>query len=504
MQQHELELKFGVPAAALESLRSALRARGASRLRLQARYHDTADGLLASHLIALRLRLEGRRWVQTLKAPGDGSVHRLEHEVAVPLRPGGQQAPALDIRRHQGSAAGKALEAALGCELGDAPGGAPAAAPPAALVERHATDIWRLHCLLQDAAGTQIEVALDTGTASAGPHSVPIAELELEHKGGPVQGLFDLAAAWVAHGGLWLSTISKAERGERLLRGAAAPPPVKARPLQPAAHADGPALLRAMLQSVLEQVLGNASNVAEGVAEDDTVHQLRVGLRRLRTLLRELAALSPAIVPAWDAALAHTFGQLGQRRDAQAVAAAVRPLLEAAAAPRLAWQAPASADPASSVREPAFQSTLLAVLALAHAGDGRFTPMSAEAAHDLIAGRLRKLHRQVTRDGEHFEQLALAAQHRVRKRVKRLRYLAEFSIALWPGTQQRRYLKRLAAAQDALGRHNDVAVAAQAFHHDAANQPDAWFAAGYLQAHLAVTGRAARKALVKLPRHSRF
>ena len=86
----------------------------------------------------------------------------------------------------------------------------------------------------------------------------------------------------------------------------------------------------------------------------------------------------------------------------------------------------------------------------------------------------------------------------MRKRLKRLRYLAELTIDLWPQDQVQRYLKRMAAAQDALGHHNDVAVAAAAFRADASTQPASWFAAGYLEAHLAVTARAARKALTRV------
>jgi len=59
------------------------------------------------------------------------------------------------------------------------------------------------------------------------------------------------------------------------------------------------------------------------------------------------------------------------------------------------------------------------------------------------------------------------------------------------------WLKRVNAAQDALGHHNDVAVAAAAFRNEARTQSTAWFAAGYLQARLAVTARAARKELTK-------
>ena len=480
----ELEVKLRVPDTALPSLRNALRAHGAKPLRLQARYFDTADGRLARQEVALRLRLEGRRWMQTLKATGKGAVHRLEHEAHVArVR---NQVPVIDVHRHDGSDAGNALAAAL------------RATPAAALAERHASDVRRLRCLLRDAQGCEIEAALDIGSARAGERSVPIAELELEHKGGPLQGVFELAAAWIQHGGLWICTISKAERGERLLSRDAQPAAVKARPPVLDRNADGPALMRALLQSVLEQVLGNASDVAEGVTAAETIHQLRVGLRRLRTVLRELAVLSPAIVPEWDGLLSAAFAKLGQRRDQEVVAAAVRPLLEAAAAPLLSWQARESADPVAVVRETSFQLTLLAILALAHAGAEQFAPLSTAATRELLSKRLAELHHQVAQAGRQFEKLPLERQHRARKRLKRLRYLAELTGGLWPRDAVQRYLKSLSVAQDALGRHNDVAVAAAAFRADARTQATAWFAAGYLEAHLAVTARAARKALTKV------
>lgn len=506
----ELELKFRIPDASLDSLRLALRAHGAKRTRLQARYFDTADSLLARHLIALRLRLEGRHWVQTLKAAGSGAVHRLEHEVRVPGT--ASVVPALDLRLHEGSEAGLALQGAMH------------AAPGAVLLERHATDITRLHCMLQTAGGTVVEVALDSGCAMAGTNSVPVIELEIEHKGGPIDGLFELAGAWIQHGGLWLCTITKAERGQRLMGLQEQSPVLMPGRPQLLPSADGPTLLRALLQATLAPVLAAASEVAEGDTTADTIHQLRVALRRLRTVLRELSALSPSIVPAWDSALSHTFGQLGQTRDQQAVVAAVQPLLQAAEAPRLHWQAATAVEPASAVREPAFQATLVAILALAHAGPERFAPLSAQQVMTLLSARLHKLHGQVARDGRRFEQLPTPQQHRVRKRLKRLRYLIDLTAALWPERAARhdtkrgakrdtkrdtkrdikRYLKRLSTAQAALGLHNDVAVAAEAFRGDAVAHPDAWFAAGWLQAHLAVTARKAHKALRKVADSGRF
>ena len=278
------------------------------------------------------------------------------------------------------------------------------------------------------------------------------------------------------------------------------PPATKARAPQLVPGIGGAALMRACLQSALEQVLANVSDIAEGITAAETIHQARVGLRRLRSVLRDLAALSPAIAPDWDSVLAATFAHLGELRDDEVVAQAVRPLLQAAAAPRLSWQPRGRADPVATVRDKIFQRTLLAILALAHADDASFAPLSPPATRAWLTQRLGLLHEQVTRDGRRFQRLPLERQHRVRKRLKRLRYLMELTADLWPQPSVQTYLKRLAAAQDALGHHNDVAVAAAAFRADAAEHPAAWFAAGYLQAHLAVTARAARKQLVKVAR----
>lgn len=484
----EVELKFCVPEVELASLRHALQGLGARRTRMRAHYFDTADGALARHRVALRLRLEGRRWMQTLKAVGDGAIHRLEHEVHVPGP--ASRCPTLDLRRHDGSAAAPLLAAAL------------LTAADATLGEQYATDIWRLHVEMLDAGGTCVEAALDVGQVLAGGRTAPITEFELEHKAGPPQGLFDLAAACVRRGGLWQSTVSKAERGQRLRAAQTTPRATKARPPRLAADADGAALMRALLQSALEQVLANASELAAAAHDPEVLHQFRVGLRRLRVVLRELAPLAPTIQPEWEGALAATFAKAGERRDQDAAVVAVRPLLQAAAAPAIEWHAPTVSDPGAAVRDADFQAALLEVQALAHAGDERFARLSATLARKFVATRLRDLHRRVTRAGRRFERLPTKEQHRVRKQLKRLRYLAEFTLALWPDRDPRRCRRRLALVQEALGLHNDVALAAAAFRADAVERPEAWFAAGYLQAHLAVTARAARRALASLGRGS--
>ncbi|HEY4066645.1 MAG TPA: CHAD domain-containing protein [Burkholderiaceae bacterium] len=524
----EFELKFQVPESCLDSLTDELKAHGARSTRLLARYFDTADGALRANRLALRLRKEGRAWVQAVKGDGGSAVQRLEHEVRLRV-PSGTQ-PMLDPTLHRGSAVGEALRALLLQIASARRNGTPepeltetgAAAP--LLIERCSTDVMRRACVLQP-LGSGVEVALDLGTIRAGEREVRICELELELKSGDPRGLFALAQAWRAHGGLWLDVRPKSERGALLISGRLYGAAAKARP--PVVHRQmtGPQLFAGAVRSALDAVLANSSELAAGSNDEEHVHQLRVGLRRLRGLLRDLAPLGTGVDAAWAPALAVTFAQLGALRDNQSVARAVRPLLERAGAPRLAWAMPtAELDPGAVVREARFQAALLAMLEhalLAHVPVDRrsldHTPLDAalaatplpiglspEQALAHIADRLSTLHRQVVRDGRRFEALPLERQHEVRKRLKRLRYLAEFAAPLWPGKAARRYLKPLARAQDALGHHNDIAVAADKFHADADQDPRSLFAAGYLFAHLAVTAREAQQALLPIAALRRF
>jgi CHAD domain-containing protein len=97
-----------------------------------------------------------------------------------------------------------------------------------------------------------------------------------------------------------------------------------------------------------------------------------------------------------------------------------------------------------------------------------------------VGKRLARLFKQVRADAARFEALDDTARHRLRKRVKRLRYLSEFVGTLFRPSPLRRFLKRLAPAQEALGDFNDVCVARALFKDAAADDPLAMFALGWL------------------------
>ncbi|MFH0132787.1 CHAD domain-containing protein [Variovorax sp. VaC1] len=530
MAAMEIEFKFCIPAGRLKAVEAALRRGTVVRTRLQARYFDTVDQQLAAHGMVLRLRKEGRRWVQTVKATGDNALHRLEHNVDLGAA---GAAPGIDPLRHQGTPVGERLAKLL------ADGAVP-------LVERQSTDIVRLtrDVRVTGPGGAVVEMALDVGkvVAHAGTpeqRESPVCELELELKRGDVQGLVSLARRWSQQHGLWFSTISKAERGARLLAAQDSVPAVKAEaPRFAVQHPDGRAIQQAVIASCLAQMLPNASEIAAGSTDEEQIHQLRIGIRRLRTALRELAGLDAASglldAGGWEPPLIDAFRALGALRDREQVVKLAQPQLRDAGAPDFdplagddaAAHAP---SPGDVVRASAFQNVLVSLIGFTAAGPEEAAPassaqeetvetipsaprpMSADAARRLLRKRLQQLHKQAARDGARFEALDTESQHRVRKRLKRLRYLAEFVAPLFEAQDKgrdkdaaERYLKALRPAQDALGEFNDEAVALALYREATARDARAWFAVGWFSARHAAGAKACRKALEKIEGAPRF
>ena len=194
MTMTEFELKLEIPSHRLVPVVAAMKQGQATRQRLRATYFDTPDQALARQGIVVRMRKEGRKWVQTAKAPGGGPLARLEHNVPVAADPAGTT-PAVELARHSGTPAGKAIRRALKLK-------ARAAFPP--LVPLYQTDIARLSCSVRQGE-SEVEIALDQGRIVAGDRSEPVRELEIELKQGGRGDAVQLARQWCGSHGLWLS-----------------------------------------------------------------------------------------------------------------------------------------------------------------------------------------------------------------------------------------------------------------------------------------------------------
>lgn len=221
----EIELKFQIPADALDAVQAELACldegsrNPLGALALRAAYFDTPQRHLARSRMALRVRQEGDAWVQTLKSGGTHTMVRLEdNRPATPVAPG--EPLQADLSRHS-QAAQKALVQALGWQAGQDPQGA-----QVGLVELYRTDITRHRAHLRVAEGTpyegRIELALDLGHITAGALSVPVRELEIELLSGHPMAVVLAGHDWVKRRGLWLDTQTKAHRGDALARQAAA------------------------------------------------------------------------------------------------------------------------------------------------------------------------------------------------------------------------------------------------------------------------------------------
>ncbi|MGE8319253.1 MAG: CYTH and CHAD domain-containing protein [Comamonas sp.] len=493
----EVEFKFHIPVGRLAALQAAAQHGDATTVRLQARYFDTQGGALASRGIALRLRKEGDRWVQTVKARGDGPLDREEHNVKVEA-----SNPSVQPELHAGTQAGKQLREALDGTEGP-------------LEEIYRTDIDRAIRNLSFDGGV-VEMALDTGKIVAHGGSerekqAPVCELELELKEGPVSGLVELARQWAAQHGLLVNTVSKAERGERLLAAEWGRPATKARAMVAPGgirqFLRGPALQRAAVANCLAQILGNASEIVEGSGNETHVHQLRTGIRRLRTVLRELDALAPgAFDPAWEPPLVEAFRGLGELRDREQAVQTIGTELKEAGAPPTDAPAPAGiASPLDIVRTPAFQATLIALmgftvrLADGRAPDTTGASLAARDTRKYLHRRLRALYKKVHKDAGRFKALSIDEQHRVRKRLKRLRFLAEFAAPAIQG-EAGKFLGSLQPALFALGRLNDERVASTLYREMADTDPRAWFGVGWLAARRKASVKATTKALARMQR----
>jgi inorganic triphosphatase YgiF len=459
----EVEIKLQVPAGSLAALRRELARGRCSVTRLAATYFDTRQAALAQAGLVLRLRREGRRWVQALKAPGDGLLERAEHEVD---RGVARAMPALDLAAHDAHAAGRALRHALD-------GATPE--PVFTVVVRRSAREVRI-------GPARIELAFDEGAISAGNARTPVCELELELLAGPVEALAALAQRWAERHGLWLDTRTKSERGWLLARSAAASPAAGYSAPRMARDVTPDAALRAALRSALAQWLPNASALAAGAGDATHVHQARVGLRRLLALLREFGHWSNAVDVGWRERAGFVFDQLGGTRDRDVLEAQLLPALRAAGAPplRLPEATDTSPSPQAACRAPDATRCAIELLAFAHGAPAPDAPAGDATA--LAAERLARLHRQVRRAGRDFATLTDEERHRARRRIKRLRYAAEAVSSRWPRAAWVDYLDRLKAAQEALGQFQDLCVAQALFAAPAPADAGAWFARGWLAA----------------------
>jgi inorganic triphosphatase YgiF len=172
----------------------------------------------------------------------------------------------------------------------------------------------RRHARQLDLPDASVEIVFDEGTIEAGARQEVLSEIELELKSGNAGVLFDLGTQLLDAAPLQLGTRSKAERGYALafdvVQSAA-----KAEPFSVTAEHVVDDVIALLVGSCWHHLLKN-HRVAEEGSDPEGVQQMRIALRRLRTICALFRRDIPS--PAFQAVNSEAkwlMQQLGPARD---------------------------------------------------------------------------------------------------------------------------------------------------------------------------------------------
>ena len=420
----EPELKFRVAKRLLTTLANA-RLPGAkrgppSRRKLVSTYFDTPKHKLRQHRMTLRVRCAEEGIVQTVKSAMTRSFARGEWETDL-------DRPTPDVSKAKDS-------------------------PLAEIVSKKAshhlkpvfeTSVNRTTRAIE-IGSSSIELAVDRGRLAAGRRSEPIAEFELELKKGRTIDLFGLARSFERKTAAELDLRSKAERGYSLASSQS----------QKALHAERVELESSLTAndafniialSALRQFAGNADGVREGDAE--AIHQMRVGLRRLRAAISLFSDILPhSHTEKVKKELKWLTSELAPARELDVfVKEKVEPL-RSGPAPKRGVQAVnnefaarrnrAFRDARRALELRRYRLLLLDVLEwLETRSPSRMAEAGARIdafAQNLLERRVRKARKQ----GGGLNELGPRERHKLRIKIKKIRYAVDFFRSLYSKNAQ--------------------------------------------------------------------
>jgi inorganic triphosphatase YgiF len=451
----ELKITLGPEAAAGlagSAVLNELRVERARTENLVSVYYDTPEQRLAAAGISLRLRRVGRRWLQTIKrkaATQTGGLFSNE-ELEIPA-PGGRLV----------LAGADPAFAAVAEAMGDA--------APAPLFE---TRVSRRVELLRLPRGL-VELAIDQGEIVAGDRIEPICEAELELKEGEVGALYALGRMLFRQGPVRFAAQNKSARGYALAKGGEAAKP-KVAALAFTGEVGVEMVARDIFRDCFAQITANLERVAEEEAPEGP-HQLRVGLRRLRTALK---LFDPVLGSPAGAAISEAAQVLGQAvsglrdldvlgeevadlsesglddaaRDALLGALAARREVERQRV-RARLAGPEGTDFVFALAE--FIETRGWLLPTDYAQTARLARPIGALAPKMLDKRL-KTSRRRARGIEHLDDHAL---HDLRKSLKSLRYGVEMLAPAYGGREVAAYVRAIKDLQDRFGSLTDAAMA---------------------------------------------
>jgi inorganic triphosphatase YgiF len=452
----EIELKLLFAAEDSARLRQAIGAIAGAKptsRTLVTTYFDTKAHDLLAKRAALRVRQSGKDYMQTLKNEG---------ELAFGMRLRGEwETPVTALAPETALFVADEARALLA--------GIDAAALTPLFTTAFKRQAWRLM-----RNQSEIEIALDQGSLTAGDLERPIDELELELKSGDGADLMRLAEMLAEDFPFRLGYQSKAASGYALATGD--PPPFKtAPPLSLSAAMTTEEAWIAIINHCLGHFLDNAACAIDGRVADG-VHQCRVAIRRLRSAFSVFRKSLPSAQTGWLFAEAKWLaGALGPARDLDVFVAETLAPVESTFPEQAAFatlrlrleeaRARAYGDVRhvlASTRVTRFFLRLNVWLATrgwrAAATEKELKRLDAPIG-ELAQAKLDRRLKTVRKAGRGFAKLSVEERHLVRIAMKKLRYASEFFRSLYERQATKPFLKNLAAIQQHLGRLNDVATA---------------------------------------------
>lgn len=459
----EYELKFKAQAGDLADFRRAVNrvfensAPWETR-NLANKYFDTLNRDLAENGIGVRLRRSGNKIFQTVKvkasesSPG-GLMDRAEWECPV-------DSEALDFsilpeeaRKHLEGFPEDDLQPIIQVDT-----------------ERHAA---LLHHESRLGPELVVEAVADQGVVTVGNLSECFAECELELIQGDINSFLNVVADIHALCPLPMSNETKAARGYRLLNGSE-----RSAKKAPKFRLSGEQTVDQALATIFGTCSGNLIDNEEVCLQGrDTegVHQMRVSVRRLRSSLKIFRPLMGPAIFDWVANDLKWLGsQLGPARDwdvfvEETLVSMASAGIDETSIAVLGRRAEAKRRQAyeqvretlTSTRYAQMVYRLTAFVALRgwlasppEPEDPLLQPLQ-ETAGKLLHGPFKKL----MKSGKGLADQDVASRHRVRIRVKQLRYAVDFLGGVFPGDETERFIEILRQLQDEFGHINDLAEA---------------------------------------------
>ncbi len=433
----QVDAERSLPVAGLRCLRS-LSVSPVKRSRLQASYWDTANLAVRGRNAAIEIsRVDSGAWIERIYARGpDGELRvcrRLVLKVSVP-----------SAKTLQGLSERESLQP---------------------LVVRR---VARASRLIRGGDRTLIGLTTERGTwtvASARDTHKPIFDLELVLIRGAKHRFMEVAQGLVAELPLRVSGSNLVDRAYDLVgaRGGATGQDWTL-------VCDASTSLERLVQLAALECVSHMEHNVEGAREhdDEALHQLRVGLRRYRTVFAiDIASRRNPQSRAIEKQLKWLWGELGVVRDLDVLARETWPAVVSHAQCGVDMSDVARAIASMRDRRwvqlrrtldgKRFQRLMLAMhgFEVDHPADASKEEGARGAAHQVLAAQVDRF----ARHGKHVARASVKRLHRLRIATKKLRYLTEFFVPLFTIVEASRpYLARLAALQTALGEFNDLSA----------------------------------------------